>query len=78
MPTTQTAPYAIATSALRALDSRGNGVELPNKVAEMIKPKAETANVTGRLLADLPVVDLLVEDQPIEEVIDRVFTQGAP
>jgi len=26
-------------------------------------------------LADLPVVDLLVEDPPIEEVIDRVFTQ---
>jgi ABC-2 type transport system ATP-binding protein len=40
-------------------------------------PKASTANVTGRLLADLPVIDLLVEDPPIEEVIDRVFTQEA-
>jgi len=38
-------------------------------------PKAETAHVTERLLADLPVIDLLVEDPPIEEVIDRVFTQ---
>ena len=39
-------------------------------------PKAETAHVTGRLLADLPVIDLLVEDPPIEEVIERVFAQG--
>ncbi len=40
-------------------------------------PKGETAQVTGRLLADLPVIDLLVEDPPIEEVIDHVFTQEA-
>ena len=38
-------------------------------------PKARTAHVTERLLADLPVIDLLVEDPPIEEVIDQVFTQ---
>ncbi len=38
-------------------------------------PKAKTARVTERLLADLPVIDLLVEDPPIEEVIDQVFTQ---
>jgi ABC-2 type transport system ATP-binding protein len=40
-------------------------------------PKAETARVTGRLLSDLPVMDLTVEDPPIEEVIERVFEQGA-
>jgi len=39
-------------------------------------PKASTAHVTERLLADLPVIDLLVEDPPIEEVIDQVFTRG--
>ena len=38
-------------------------------------PKAETARITGRLLADLPVIDLLVEESPIEEVIERVFAQ---
>jgi ABC-2 type transport system ATP-binding protein len=38
-------------------------------------PKAETARVTERLLANLPVIDLLVEDPPIEEVIERVFAQ---
>jgi ABC-2 type transport system ATP-binding protein len=41
-------------------------------------PKAETARITERLLADLPVVDLLVEDPPIEEVIDRAFTEWNP
>ena len=40
-------------------------------------PKAETAHITERLLADLPVVDLLVEDPPIEEVIEQVFAQEA-
>jgi ABC-2 type transport system ATP-binding protein len=38
-------------------------------------PKGETARVTERVLADLPVIDLLVEDPPIEEVIERVFAQ---
>ena len=39
-------------------------------------PKAETASVTGRLLAGLPVIDLTVEDPPIEEVIEHVFSEG--
>jgi ABC-2 type transport system ATP-binding protein len=38
-------------------------------------PKAETARITARILSDFPVIDLLVEDPPIEEVIDRVFRQ---
>jgi len=40
-------------------------------------PKEDTPRVTGRLLADLPIVDLTVEDPPIEDVIERVFTQEA-
>jgi len=39
-------------------------------------PKLETAQVTARLLADLPVDDLNVEDPPIEDVIEHVFAQG--
>jgi len=38
-------------------------------------PKSETARITERLLADLPVIDLTVEDPPIEEVIEQVFAQ---
>jgi len=40
-------------------------------------PKAETAKVAGRLLAELPVSDLTIEDPPIEEVIEQVFAQEA-
>ena len=40
--------------------------------------KAETAAVTARLLADLPIADLTVEDAPIEDVIEQVFAEGAP
>lgn len=38
-------------------------------------PKAETARVTERLLADLPIIDLTVADPPIEEIIEQVFAQ---
>jgi len=41
-------------------------------------PTSATAGVTGRILADHPVADLTVEDPPIEEVIERVFSQGPP
>jgi ABC-2 type transport system ATP-binding protein len=40
--------------------------------------KEDTARVTSRLLADLPITDLTVEDPPIEEVIESVFAQGVP
>ena len=38
-------------------------------------PKAETARVTARLLAERDVADLTVEDPPIEDVIELVFAQ---
>ncbi|HEX2515019.1 MAG TPA: ATP-binding cassette domain-containing protein [Chloroflexota bacterium] len=47
-------------------------------------PKAATAQVTGRLLASVPIADLTVADPPIEEVIEQVFAranddpEGAP
>lgn len=39
-------------------------------------PRAETSATVARLLAEVPVVDLTVEDPPIEEVIDQIF-QGS-
>jgi len=38
--------------------------------------RAKAASVTARLLRDLPVADLTVEDPPIEAVIDRVYAGG--
>jgi len=39
-------------------------------------PRTEVSRVTARLLADLPVIDLTIEDPPIEDVIEDVFLQG--
>jgi ABC-2 type transport system ATP-binding protein len=39
--------------------------------------KAEVPRITVRLLSDLPVVDLVVEDPPVEDVIELVFSQSA-
>ena len=36
-------------------------------------PAVDVASVTARLLADLPVQDLTIEDPPIEDVIERAF-----
>jgi ABC-2 type transport system ATP-binding protein len=38
-------------------------------------PKLETPRITARLLADLPITDLTVEEPPIEDIIQRVFAQ---
>ena len=60
------------------LNSYGDLVSCEDGRFTLRVPKAETARVTERLLADLPVIDLLVEDPPIEEVIERVFAQERP
>jgi len=39
-------------------------------------PKGEASSITARLLRDLPLVDLTVEDPPIEAVIDQVYREG--
>ena len=39
--------------------------------------RAEAPEVASRLLRDLPVADLTIEDPPIEDVIERVFATGA-
>ena len=40
-------------------------------------PKAETSCVAARLLADHAVLDLTIEEPPIEDVIESVFAQSA-
>jgi len=58
------------------LRAYGEVVSCEDSQAVLRVPKADTARVTGRLLADLPIADLTVEDPPIEEVIERVFAQA--
>jgi ABC-2 type transport system ATP-binding protein len=40
-------------------------------------PRTSASDVTTRLLRDLPVADLTIEDPPIEDVIERVFAATA-
>ncbi len=55
------------------LDAYGETIEQDGGRVKLRVRKQDTAAVTGRLLADLPIVDLTVEDPPIEEVIEKVF-----
>jgi ABC-2 type transport system ATP-binding protein len=41
-------------------------------------PKSETSQVAARLLAEQSVLDLNIEDPPIEDVIELVFAQERP
>lgn len=38
-------------------------------------PKADIPWITARLLGDYPISDLIIEEPPIEDVIERVFAQ---
>jgi ABC-2 type transport system ATP-binding protein len=81
-----------ASRTIRATldDGAASGRELPDlsRYGEVLEregsrvtirvPKAESARVAARLLTDLPVADLTIEEPPIEDVIDRVFTEAPP
>ena len=43
---------------------------------ELLVPREQTSAVTARMLSELPVADLTIEEPAIEEVIGRVFTQA--
>jgi ABC-2 type transport system ATP-binding protein len=60
------------------LSRYGEVIEASGNHYSLRVPKGETPQVTSRLLADLPVVDLTVQDPPIEDAIDRVFAAPAP
>ena len=60
------------------LSGYGDVLERDRARVKLRVPKAETARVTARLLAEREVADLSVEDPPIEDVIELVFAQERP
>jgi ABC-2 type transport system ATP-binding protein len=56
------------------LSAYGEVVQADGARITLRVPKARTVDITGRLLADLPILELTVEDPPIEEVIEQVFS----
>lgn len=78
---TTLAPYKllkIATSSKEqpAWDTYGEVVEAEGNRAILRLHREETPATTARLLATLPVLDLSVEDPPLENLIDRIYREG--
>jgi ABC-2 type transport system ATP-binding protein len=59
------------------LDAYGEIVLHEGDRVSLRVPKAETSRVAARLLADHEVLDLTIEEPPIEDVIESVFAQPA-
>ena len=59
------------------LDSYGEVIHQEGDRTTLRVPKADTSRVAARLLADLDVLDLTIEEPPIEDVIETVFAQPA-
>lgn len=62
--------------ALPSLESYGTVTEHSNGKAVLAVPRSDVAVTASRLLADLDVLDLSIEDPPIEDVIERTFASG--
>jgi ABC-2 type transport system ATP-binding protein len=60
------------------LSAYGEVIHRDGDVVTLRVAKADTARVTARLLAEQEVLDLNVEDPPIEDVIELVFAQEKP
>lgn len=60
------------------LSGYGELIEATPTRATLLVGRSEAARVTGRILAELPVNDLTVEDPPIEDVIEMAFASGGP
>ena len=59
------------------LSAYGEVIHRDGDLVTLRVAKAETARVTARLLAEQDVVDLNVEDPPIEDVIELVFARDS-
>lgn len=60
------------------LSPYGTPVPEQNGDKQMVQVKSDqVASITARMLAELPVLDLIVEDPPIEDVIERAFQEAA-
>jgi ABC-2 type transport system ATP-binding protein len=62
--------------AAEAVGQYGEVVERQDAMVKLRLPRAETSAAVARLLSELPIADLTVEDPPIEEVIEQVFAEA--
>jgi ABC-2 type transport system ATP-binding protein len=74
----KTIGVALENGSVGDLSAYGEVIHSDGDLVTLRVPKAETARVTARLLAEQDVLDLNVEDPPIEDVIELVFAREAP
>ena len=74
----KTIGVALENGSVGDLSAYGEVIHRDGDLVTLRVPKADTARVTARLLAEQDVLDLNVEDPPIEDVIELVFAREAP
>ncbi len=68
---------ALRNGAANGLERYGTPMPNENNDGKLLVqvPAGDVAAVTARMLSDLPVQDLTIEDPPIESVIERAFNE---
>ena len=61
----------------RPLEGYGDVIHRDGDRVSLRVHKAETSRVAARILAEQEVLDLTIEEPPIEDVIELVFAQEA-
>ncbi len=59
------------------LEDYGEVLKAKGQRVEFLIPRNRTSEAASRILAELPVADVTIEDPPIDEVISRVFEESA-
>jgi ABC-type uncharacterized transport system ATPase subunit len=67
---------AIADETTPAWSTYGDVVETEQGKVTLRVHREQVAALTARLLAELTVIDLAIENPPLERVIDQVYTEG--
>jgi ABC-2 type transport system ATP-binding protein len=62
--------------AAQQAEAYGEVIERQDAKITLRLSREQTSEVVARLLSDLPVLDMTVEDPPIEEVIEQVFQEA--
>lgn len=78
----QMAPYKVLHVMMNEgvtrdqVDGMGEILDFQEGKLSIKLPKDRAPEVTSRLLSSLPIIDLTVEDPPIEDVIEQAFREG--
>jgi ABC-2 type transport system ATP-binding protein len=65
------------TVSEQRLAEYGEIVKVRGQRAELLIPRDATSDVAARMLAQLPIADVTIEEPPIEDVITKVFEEAA-